>query len=637
MVLELGPGGWHCGGSDKNMNKIGSQGFMRIIWTLNLAFIIAIGATAQPSIDLVYPPEGHRMPAVSSSFIFGSVTPGSVLSANGRKVEVEPSGAFMAYIPFEEGDFVIKLEAANGKGKSTLERRVKVARARTLIPSAGLTIVPGTISPSRELSLLTGERLFVSFRGTPRRKASFRIGEGTGVMMAEQGAQPERDERLEAFGEAELPPTTLPGTYVGSCLVPSGVEWNKERIYCCLIDSLGNEAVDSTEPMLSVWPQGQQAIARTVDTVTVLKTGPELGYEMFLPPGVRLEITGSDGEHYRARLSEGKEAWVKKTSVEMMPAGTVLTPAKAALAKVERRFRESELRVTLSRPVPFRIEAGGDCRRLRLWLYNTRADMDWIRYQIGDPFVSHIGWSQPSSEVTAIDVEVSEPFWAYRAVYHGNVLSLSISQWPRINRKKPFKGLRVAVDAGHSPDYGAVGPLRTLEKDVNWQTAQQLGKKLEAQGATVYYPRQGDEEVGIYQRPRRAVDWQADLLVSIHYNASPDGANPLKNSGFSTYFYHPHSRELARAVHKRFQKTLRLPDHGFFHGNLVLCREPAMPSFLVEPAFIIVPKQEALIRSTAFQQKVADAIVSGIRSFLLSEESVLEEPEAEEIGEQIEP
>lgn len=603
---------------------------MKIIWTLNIAIIFAIGATAQPSIDLVYPPEGHKMPAVSSSFIFGSVTPGSVLSANGRKVEVEPSGAFMAQIPFEEGDFTIRLEAANGKGKRTLERRVNVARARTLIPSAGLTIVPGAISPSREMSLLPGERLFVSFRGTPRRKASFRISEGPGIVMAEQVTQPERDDRLEAFGEAEPPPTTQPGTYVGSCLVPAGAEWSNERIYCCLIDSLGNEAVDSTGPLLSVWPQGQQAIARTVDTVTILKTGPDLGYEMFLPPGVKLELTGSDGEHYRTRLSEGKEAWVKKTSVEMVPPGSVLAPAKVALAKAERRVRESEIRVTLSRPVPFRVEADGGCRRLRIWLYGARADMDWVRYQAGDPFVSHLGWCQPSSDVAAIDVELSEPFWGYHPAYQGNVLSLAIRQRPRIDRRRPFRGLRVAVDAGHSPDNGAVGPLRTLEKDVNWQTAQRLGKKLESLGARVYYPREGSEEVGIYQRPRRAVDWKADLLVSIHHNASPDGANPLKGSGFSTYFYHPQSRELARAVHKRFQKTLKLPDHGFFYGNLVLCRAPEMPSFLVEPAFLIVPKQEAMIRSVAFQEKVADCIVAGMKSFLLSEK-------AEELPEEAEP
>jgi N-acetylmuramoyl-L-alanine amidase len=579
------------------------------------------------------------MPAVSSSFIFGSVTPGSVLSANGRKVEVEPNGAFMAQIPFEEGDFTIRLEAANAKGKKLLERKVSVARSKTLISSAGLTIVPGTISPSRELSLLPGDRIYVSFRGTPRRKASFRIGQGCGQMMAEQAAAAERDERLDAFGQGEPATMVLPGWYVGSCLVPQEIELKSERIYCCLIDSLGNEAVDSTMPLISGWPQNLQTVGRTVDTVTILKTGPDLGYEIFLPPGISLLLTGKDKEHYRVRLDEAKEAWVKQSSVAMMPSGTVLSPANAALAKVERKMRQSVVNITLSRPAPFRIEQSGDARKLRVWLYHTRADLDWLRYQPNDPLIAHIGWSQPTTETAAIDIELSEPLWGYSPEYRGNVLSLAIRQRPRINSRRPFQNLRIAVDAGHSPDNGAVGPLRTLEKDVNWQTAQRLGRKLESLGAKVYYPREGNEEVGIYQRPRKAAAWKADLLVSIHHNASPDGANPLKNSGFSTYFYHPHSRELARAVHRRFQKTLKLPDHGFFHGNLVLCREPAMPSFLVEPAFIIVPKQEALIRSAAFQEKVAAAIVDGMKSFLLSEhaEDLPEEAEPDSVaGEQVE-
>ncbi len=613
---------------------------MRNGYIINIVFILAAGVSAQPTIDLVYPPEGHRMPAVSSSFIFGSVTPGSVLSANGRKVEVEKSGAFMAQIPFEEGEFTIRLEAVNSGGRKTLERNVKVARAKTLIPPDGLTLVPGTISPSQKLSLKVGDRLFVSFKGTPGMKASFRVGRECGRMMVEQGAAAERDDRVEAFGGGELPPLVLPGTYAGSCLVPDEARWSNERIYCCLIDTLGNEAVDSTGPLVSVWPHETQTVAQTKDTVTVLKIGPDLGYEMFLPPGVKLELTGSDGEHYRTRLSQGKESWVKKTSVELLPTGTVLAPAKVALAKVERRARESVILLTLSRPVPYRIEAGGDCRSLRLWLYNTRADMDWVRHQAGDRFVTHIGWSQPSSDLVAIDIELAEPFWGYHPEYKGSVLTLAIKQWPRLDPRRPFRGLRVAVDAGHSPDYGAVGPLRTLEKDANWQTAQRLGKKLESLGAKVYYPREGDEEVGIYQRPRRAVEWKADLLVSVHHNASPDGANPLRDSGFSTYFYHPHSRKLARAVHQRFQRGLRLPDHGFFHGNLVLCRAPEMPSFLVEPAFIIVPKQEAMIRSPTFQEKVADCIVAGMKSFLLSEkaEDMPEKAEADSgAGEQTGP
>jgi N-acetylmuramoyl-L-alanine amidase len=74
---------------------------------------------------------------------------------------------------------------------------------------------------------------------------------------------------------------------------------------------------------------------------------------------------------------------------------------------------------------------------------------------------------------------------------------------------------------------------------------------------------------------------------------------------------------LAEAVHRQFQKNLPLNDHGLFYGNLVLCRGTEFPSILVEPAFIIVPREEALLREAAFQEKIASAIAAGIKEFLL--------------------
>lgn len=583
---------------------------------LYILFLLPIAATAQPAIDLVYPPEGYRLPAVASSFIYGSVTPGSVLSANGRRVEVEPNGAFMAQIPFDEGDFVIKLEAANEKGKSVLERKVSVARARTLIPTGMSKILSGSISPNRPLSLGPGERLYVSFKGTPGLKASFRVGTGHGRVMAEQPSAVDRDEKLDAFDTDGAPQAQmLPGIYVGSTSFPQDGSWLNEKIYCCLIDSLGNEYLDSTGPIISSWPTEEQTVAVITDSFAVLKTWPDLGYEIFPPSGIKVVVNGEDGEYYRIRLSGDKEAWIKKSSLRILEPGQTLAPAKVALARVEQKASRAEIRITLSRPVIFRIEPGGDGQHLRIWLYGARADMDWIR-QPESGYVNNISWSQPQSEAVVLDIALQKPFWGYRAEYNNNVLILAVRPWPKINPKRPFQNLRIAIDAGHSPDNGAVGPLRTLEKDVNWQTAQRLGQKLRTLGAQVYYTREGDEAVGIYQRPRRAVQWQADILVSIHHNASPDGAHPLEHSGFSTYYYHPHSRMLAASVHQEFRRRLRLPDHGFFYGNLVLCREPYMPSFLVEPAFIIVPKQEALIRSEWFQDRVAQAIVAGMKRFL---------------------
>ncbi|HBZ86366.1 MAG TPA: hypothetical protein DEO67_04415 [Candidatus Edwardsbacteria bacterium] len=250
-------------------------------------------------------------------------------------------------------------------------------------------------------------------------------------------------------------------------------------------------------------------------------------------------------------------------------------------------------------------------------LYDVRADMDWVRYDPADGFVNDIRWRQVDSRTVELEVSLAGKLWGYSTAYQNNNLVLSLKAPPAINHKLPFKNLKIALDPGHSPDNGAVGPLRTLEKDINWQISQRLGRMLKKEGASVLYTREGSEGAGIYQRPSRAAGWKADILISIHNNASPDGANPLLNSGYSTYYYQPYSRWLAETVHRQFQKTLPLNDHGLFYGNLVLCRATEFPSILVEPAFIIVPREEALLLDGVFQERIARAIFIGMKEFLL--------------------
>lgn len=573
---------------------------------------------AAPAIDLVYPPEGASLGAVSRSFIHGSVTPGSRLLVNGLPVEVYRTGAFLAYIPFTPGDFLIRMEASDSTGASLLERKVRVAFPPRGMRPDSLAILKGSLSPQAEVALAAGDRLYVSFRGTPGCKASFWVGRGSGRPMLEQNSAIQTDEKVLAFGDS-LPPDTavVPGYYAGSCRVNGDEGWQVERVYFCLVDRQGNRAIDSTGPLVSRWDSSQEIFGRITDSIAVLKTAPELGYELFMPRGTVLKLSGAEGQYYRVQLSDQKGVWVKRGSMELLPPGRVIPPARLAMVKLKKASRGSSASLLLSRPVVYQFFPGADGRSLKLVLYDVQADMDWVRYDPADGLVRDVRWRQPDSRTLELELALNKPLWGYAASYRGNDLDLSLFAPPAVSAGHPLKGVKIALDPGHSPDYGAVGPLRTLEKDVNWQITQRLGNQLRSQGALVHYTRDGNEGIGIYQRPGRAAGWGAELLVSIHNNASPDGVNPLLNSGYSTYYYQPYSRGLAEAVHRQFQKSLPLNDHGLFYGNLVLCRGTEFPSILVEPAFIIVPREEALLREAAFQEKIAAAIAAGIREFLL--------------------
>ena len=586
-----------------------------------LAIICSLAASlvAQPRIDLVYPREGDSIGPVANSFILGSVSPGSQLWANGQKVEVNNNGAFLAYIPFSSGQFQIKLLAQKHGQSDSLIRKVNVASRNIMISPDSLAIVHGTITPGQEQGVRAGDRVVVTFRGTPGRKASFSIGRGQGISMEERIGRLERDEKALAFSDSIAPDTlTLPGTYMGSYLVSGRDLWYSEKIYLYLVDTLGMMAVDSSQARVSTWPESLMVWAVTRDSVTVLKTGPDLGYEIFLPPGVNLELTGSAGENYRVKLTGNKEAWVKKISVAVKPWPGPMVKAKLAVARTFKKEEKALIRFSLSRPCAYSIAASSDGMSLKLTIFGAQADMDWVRYDPLDKLVKDIRWRQVQDGEVELEISLSQPLWGYDPRYQQNNLEIEIRPRPRVQKNRPLAGIKIAVDAGHSPESGAVGPLRTLEKEVNWQISRRLGNLLKNAGAKVYYPREGDQQVGIYQRPARAAAWGADILVSIHNNASPDGVNPLEDSGFSTYYYQPFSRDLAMAVHRQFQKSLALPDHGFYYGNLVLCRATQMPSFLVEPTFIIVPREEALLLTAEFQEKIARSVFLGIREYLSS-------------------
>src|SRR5882762_8739571 len=95
----------------------------------------ARSAVAGPVVKVVQPYENQKIPFVTSSFVFGSVTPATAtLTINGVSVKPYKNGGFLTMIPFQEGSFHIDALVDDGISSTTVSRIVQVASAAHSYP-----------------------------------------------------------------------------------------------------------------------------------------------------------------------------------------------------------------------------------------------------------------------------------------------------------------------------------------------------------------------------------------------------------------------------------------------------------------------------------------------------------------------
>ena len=141
---------------------------------------------------------------------------------------------------------------------------------------------------------------------------------------------------------------------------------------------------------------------------------------------------------------------------------------------------------------------------------------------------------------------------------------------------------------------------------------------LQARGVNVLMTRTTPGPVDLNLRPTMARRANANALVSIHLNAIPDGANPYLSQGTTTYHYWMHSQPLANATEQALVAQLSIPDKGVKRENFALVRPTWMPAILCEGAFVIMPDQEAALRTPEYQERYARGIVDGLDRYFRS-------------------
>ena len=227
--------------------------------------------------------------------------------------------------------------------------------------------------------------------------------------------------------------------------------------------------------------------------------------------------------------------------------------------------------------------------------------------------------------------------------------------------KKQLRDVIIAIDAGHGGrDPGATGKKGTKEKTVTLQMAQRLQKKINQQkGMKAVLTRKNDRYMRLRDRIHKARDYHADMMISLHADSFPDPR--ARGSSVYALSVDGASSETAKLLAEKenaadmlfgdvnlavedemvkevlfdlsltgnIQSSLDIGDEilqQIKHVNRVhkkqvqqagfaVLKAPNIPSVLLEAAFISNPREEKNLKSSAHQEKVANAVSKGVANY----------------------
>lgn len=201
------------------------------------------------------------------------------------------------------------------------------------------------------------------------------------------------------------------------------------------------------------------------------------------------------------------------------------------------------------------------------------------------------------------------------------VIPIDVSMQRNNNRISiKWASYSIVIDPGHGGrDPGADGASGLHEKHFTLSVAQKVMALLDEEPLLLgYMTRTDDRFVSLEDRVKFANDLNADLFISIHGNTYVGVA-----TGTETFYWQENSKRFADTMHAHVVKATEFRDRLVKRFDYrVLTDEPdkgeaiRMPAVLLELGYLSTASEEKIMLTEDFQERVAAAIVAGIKDYL---------------------
>ncbi|WP_353095177.1 N-acetylmuramoyl-L-alanine amidase [Tissierella praeacuta] len=180
----------------------------------------------------------------------------------------------------------------------------------------------------------------------------------------------------------------------------------------------------------------------------------------------------------------------------------------------------------------------------------------------------------------------------------------------------------IVIDPGHGGnDPGTIGINNIYEKDINLDIAKKLSKKLKSMNYKVILTRDTDEYIDNTERADLANRKRARLFVSIHCNALEN--NTTVNGVQVLYYPDKDSNKdlgnetLAQMVLDEILINTGADNKGIVEReDLIVLNQTKVSAIIIECGFLTNEKEANLLLTDKYQNKIANAIAEGVKTYL---------------------